>query len=160
MKPDLLSALWIAAVLPLLAFNVPKYALQFRVTSDKTPPFDRGAKLYETCAACHGAAGGGSADGLVPRIAGQHFTVINKQLLDFRHGRRWDIRMEKVASSQDLPDAESVANLTRQNGIDFLRLAADIGIVTQTTAYPLGQANRALDALRNGRINGAAVLVP
>ena len=36
----------------------------------------------------------------------------------------------------------SVANLTRQDGIDFLRLAPEIGIVTQTTSYPLNQANR------------------
>ncbi|MEO5755246.1 MAG: zinc-dependent alcohol dehydrogenase family protein [Mesorhizobium sp.] len=54
----------------------------------------------------------------------------------------------------------SVANLTRQDGIDFLRLAPKIGIVTRTTRYPLQQANEALDDLRAGRFEGAAVLVP
>jgi alcohol dehydrogenase, propanol-preferring len=54
----------------------------------------------------------------------------------------------------------SVANLTRQDGIDFLRLAPQIGIVTQTTRYPLKQANQALADLRAGRFDGAAVLVP
>jgi len=54
----------------------------------------------------------------------------------------------------------SVANLTRQDGIDFLALAPKIGIVTQTTPYPLKDANRALADLRNGRFDGAAVLVP
>jgi alcohol dehydrogenase, propanol-preferring len=54
----------------------------------------------------------------------------------------------------------SVANLTRQDGVDFLALAPRIGIVTQTTCYPLDQANRALADLRAGRIDGAAVLVP
>lgn len=54
----------------------------------------------------------------------------------------------------------SVANLTRQDGIDFLGLAPKIGIVTQTTRYPLREANRALDDLRAGRFDGAAVLVP
>jgi alcohol dehydrogenase, propanol-preferring len=54
----------------------------------------------------------------------------------------------------------SVANLTRQDGIDFLRLAPEIGIVTETTSYPLLQANRALADLRAGRFEGAAVLVP
>ena len=54
----------------------------------------------------------------------------------------------------------SVANLTRQDGIDFLRLAPQIGIVTQTTAYPLRRANEALADLRAGRFEGAAVLVP
>jgi alcohol dehydrogenase, propanol-preferring len=54
----------------------------------------------------------------------------------------------------------SVANLTRQDGIDFLRLAPQVGIVTQTTRYPLDQANQALADLRAGRFDGAAVLVP
>jgi len=54
----------------------------------------------------------------------------------------------------------SVANLTREDGIDFLRLAPKIGIVTRTTRYPLGQANKALADLRAGRFEGAAVLVP
>ena len=54
----------------------------------------------------------------------------------------------------------SVANLTRQDGIDFLRLAPEIGIVTKTTSYPLDQANQALADLRAGRFEGAAVLVP
>jgi alcohol dehydrogenase, propanol-preferring len=54
----------------------------------------------------------------------------------------------------------SVANLTRQDGLDFLRLAPEVGIVTQTTRYPLQQANQALADLRAGRFEGAAVLVP
>ncbi len=54
----------------------------------------------------------------------------------------------------------SVANLTRQDGLDFLRLAPEIGIVTKTTRYPLSQANEALADLRAGRFEGAAVLVP
>ena len=54
----------------------------------------------------------------------------------------------------------SVANLTRQDGIDFLRLVPKIGIVTETTRYPLNQANRALADLRAGRFDGAAVLMP
>jgi propanol-preferring alcohol dehydrogenase len=53
----------------------------------------------------------------------------------------------------------SVANLTRQDGLDFLRLAPEIGIVTQTRRYPLRRANEALGDLRAGGIEGAAVLV-
>ena len=52
----------------------------------------------------------------------------------------------------------SVANLTRKDGIDFLRLAPTIGIVTKTTPYPLAAANEALADLRAGRFEGAAVL--
>ena len=54
----------------------------------------------------------------------------------------------------------SVANLTRQDGIDFLRLVPQIGIKTTITQYPLRQANQALADLRAGRFEGAAVLVP
>jgi propanol-preferring alcohol dehydrogenase len=54
----------------------------------------------------------------------------------------------------------SVANLTRQDGIEFLNLAPQIGIKTKTTRYPLQLANQALDDLRAGRFEGAAVLTP
>ena len=54
----------------------------------------------------------------------------------------------------------SVANLTRQDGIDFLRLVPKMGIVVKTTTYPLQQANEALADLRAGKFEGAAVLVP
>ncbi|CCT60402.1 zinc-dependent alcohol dehydrogenase family protein [Acetobacter pasteurianus] len=54
----------------------------------------------------------------------------------------------------------SVANLTRQDGLDFLSIAPKIGIHTTTTTYALKDANKALDDLRHGRFDGAAVLVP
>ena len=53
----------------------------------------------------------------------------------------------------------SVANLTQQDGLDFLAIAPKIGIVTTTTPYPLTQANQALADLRAGAFDGAAVLV-
>ncbi|SUS03357.1 putative alcohol dehydrogenase AdhA [uncultured Defluviicoccus sp.] len=52
----------------------------------------------------------------------------------------------------------SVANLTRQDAHDFLQLVHCIDIRTHTTVYPLAEANRALDDLRAGRLQGAAVL--
>ncbi|MDT3711726.1 MAG: zinc-dependent alcohol dehydrogenase family protein [Pseudomonadaceae bacterium] len=54
----------------------------------------------------------------------------------------------------------SVANLTRQDGLDFFPVAAQVGIHTEIHAYPLEKANQALDDLRHGRFQGAAVLVP
>jgi alcohol dehydrogenase, propanol-preferring len=54
----------------------------------------------------------------------------------------------------------SVANLTRQDTMDFLRLVPQLKLVTRTTAYPLMQANEALADLRSGRFEGAAVLIP
>lgn len=53
----------------------------------------------------------------------------------------------------------SVANLTRKDGEEFLTLAPKVPICTAVTTFPLHQANEALDALRSGKINGAAVLV-
>lgn len=55
---------------------------------------------------------------------------------------------------------ESVANLTRKDAREFLPIAHRAGIRTSTTAYPLDQANQAFSDLRDGRISGAAVLVP
>ncbi|HTF22587.1 MAG TPA: zinc-dependent alcohol dehydrogenase family protein [Candidatus Limnocylindria bacterium] len=52
----------------------------------------------------------------------------------------------------------SVANNTRQDGEDFLRVAAEIPIRTHVQIFPLADANRALNALKNDAIPGAAVL--
>jgi alcohol dehydrogenase, propanol-preferring len=52
----------------------------------------------------------------------------------------------------------SVANNTRQDGHDFLRVAAQIPIHTQIEVFPLQEANRALNALKNDAIRGAAVI--
>ncbi len=53
----------------------------------------------------------------------------------------------------------SVANLTRQDGVEFMQLAPQVPVKTTVQPYPLAEANRALDDLRQGRIHGAAVLV-
>ncbi|HXA55836.1 MAG TPA: zinc-dependent alcohol dehydrogenase family protein [Candidatus Acidoferrum sp.] len=52
----------------------------------------------------------------------------------------------------------SVANNTRQDGEDFLRVAEEIPIRSQVQVFPLGEANRALNDLKADRINGSAVL--
>jgi propanol-preferring alcohol dehydrogenase len=54
----------------------------------------------------------------------------------------------------------SVANLTRRDGSEFMEVAPRVPVRTQATAYPLGDADHALDDLRGGRVRGAAVLVP
>jgi alcohol dehydrogenase, propanol-preferring len=52
----------------------------------------------------------------------------------------------------------SVANLTRRDGEEFLPLAASLPVETRIQAYPLAEANRALDDIRHGRVEGSAVL--
>jgi propanol-preferring alcohol dehydrogenase len=54
----------------------------------------------------------------------------------------------------------SVANLTRKDGSDFFKVAANANIRTHTTVFPLDQANEALARLREGKLVGAAVLRP
>jgi alcohol dehydrogenase, propanol-preferring len=54
----------------------------------------------------------------------------------------------------------SVANLTRRDAEEFLALAPEAGVRTETVTYPLDRANQALADLRGGALQGAAVLVP
>jgi len=54
----------------------------------------------------------------------------------------------------------SVANLTRRDAVEFLALAPKVPVRTAVETFPLEQANEALARLREGRINGAAVLIP
>ncbi|RBP38033.1 propanol-preferring alcohol dehydrogenase [Roseimicrobium gellanilyticum] len=54
----------------------------------------------------------------------------------------------------------SVANLTRRDGLEFLAMAPAVPVRTETHAFPLEAANEALANLREGRLRGAAVLVP
>jgi propanol-preferring alcohol dehydrogenase len=54
----------------------------------------------------------------------------------------------------------SVANLTRADGREFMEIAGQVPVKTHTMTFPLAEANAALDALRSGRLEGAAVLVP
>ncbi len=54
----------------------------------------------------------------------------------------------------------SVANLTRTDGDEFLAIAPQVPVKTHTLRYQLDQANQAIDDLRAGRLQGAAVLMP
>jgi propanol-preferring alcohol dehydrogenase len=54
----------------------------------------------------------------------------------------------------------SVANLTRQDGHEFLALAPQVPVVSTVTTYPLADAEQALSDLRAGRFEGTAVLIP
>lgn len=52
----------------------------------------------------------------------------------------------------------SVANLERRDGVEFLRLASEIGVRTEVTTFELDEANDAFDALRSGSLRGSAVV--
>ncbi|MBK5107144.1 MAG: zinc-dependent alcohol dehydrogenase family protein [Anaerolineales bacterium] len=59
----------------------------------------------------------------------------------------------------DERQVRSVANLTRQDGEEFLSIAPQVPIKTEVTPYALQEANQALHDLRNGKLQGAAVLI-
>jgi cytochrome c553 len=111
-------ALIAASVLGALTMLVPGVVcgvstIQQELAEAKRSPanLDRGAELFQTCTACHGADGSGTRDGQVPRIAGQHPSVLAKQLVDYRHDRRWDPRMEHFADRHHLPDVQGIADV-------------------------------------------------
>jgi propanol-preferring alcohol dehydrogenase len=55
---------------------------------------------------------------------------------------------------------KSVANLTRQDGDQFLKAVVQAHVKTTITTFPLRLANEAIDAMRHGKLEGAAVLIP
>ena len=127
------------------------------------PNLEHGAELYRSCAACHGPDGRGTDDGEVPAIAGQHGSVLLKQLTDFRHDQRWDERMQHftdqhhLAGAQELTDvAAYVAYLRRfpqtAKGIgDGAALGKGASIYFQKCERchgPLGQGNLLLNRPR------------
>ena len=101
----------IAFFLPLMTSAVPVANDELLSVERLKPNLDHGAELFEVCAACHGSDGGGSSDGSVPAIAGQHFRVLVKQLVDYRHHQRWDIRMEHFTDHHHLAGPQEVADL-------------------------------------------------
>ncbi|MEO8313868.1 MAG: c-type cytochrome [Pseudomonadota bacterium] len=77
----------------------------------RTPDIVNGAKLFEQCVACHRSDGSGSPDQFVPAIAGQHWQVLTKQLLDYRYYRHWDLRMAGFSSTTHLRGPQEIADV-------------------------------------------------
>jgi cbb3-type cytochrome c oxidase subunit III len=75
------------------------------------PDRANGERLFATCAACHGQDGSGRKDGSVPALAGQHWQVLTKLLLDFRYFRRWDSRMANTSASDHLRGPQEIADV-------------------------------------------------
>jgi cytochrome c553 len=103
---------WIAvAILPVWVAAAENARSELDAALRSTPNLNHGAELFRNCAVCHGSSGQGSIDGGVARIAGQHVSVIAKQLVDYRHDRRWDIRMEHFADQHHLVDSQSIMDV-------------------------------------------------
>jgi cytochrome c553 len=99
------------AALSSIAFAMPAAYQEFLETLQAKPDRDRGAQYFAICATCHGVKGGGTSNGEFPRIGGQYYPVLVRQLVAFRHGQRWDFRMENFADRHRLADAQAIADV-------------------------------------------------
>jgi propanol-preferring alcohol dehydrogenase len=136
-----------------------------------TRPGDTAGQGFALSLGCHSAAGSDAAPP-EPLDAALIFAPVGALVpLALRHVRKGGKVVCGGIHMSDIPafpyahlwgerQILSVANLTRADGTEFLALAAEAGVRTVTTTFPLGRANEALDLLRAGRIEGAAVLVP
>jgi alcohol dehydrogenase, propanol-preferring len=114
--------------------------------SDELPPEPLdGSLIFAPVGALVPAALAATAKGGIVVCAGIHMSDIPS----FPYAILWQERQIR-----------SVANLTRADGEEFLALAPEVPVRTTTEAFPLRDANEALARLRDGRITGAAVLVP
>ncbi len=112
--------------------------------SDELPPVALDAALiFAPVGALIPAALRATAPGGVVVSGGIHMSDIPA----FPYSLLWEERVVR-----------SVANLTRQDGEEFLALAPQVPVRTSVIPFPLEQANKALQALREGRLQGAAVL--
>ncbi len=99
-------------LLPVLASGAESARQEVDRVLALKPDAQRGAELFAHCVACHGPEGGGEVAGTTPRIAGQHYRVLVRQIVAFRLGRRWDFRMEGVATSHDIiPELQDIADV-------------------------------------------------
>ena len=113
-------------------------------SSDEAPPEELdGAIVFAPVGALMTAALRVSAKGARIVSAGIHMSDIPS----FPYAELWGERI-----------LGSVANLTRQDGEEFISLAPQVPVQTEVSVYPLEEANQALDDLRAGRFRGAAVL--
>ena len=105
-------------LLTILLASLPAFALAANSTqrdlqqaTHAKPNLEHGSELFTQCVSCHGGKGGGQQNGNTPRIAGQHNSVLLKQLVDFRHGKRWDFRMEEHADQHHLETPQDIADV-------------------------------------------------
>ncbi|MDH3520824.1 MAG: c-type cytochrome [Myxococcales bacterium] len=90
-----------------------------------TPDIANGLRIYRSCAECHQPEGWGLPDGSAPQLAGQHHTVIIKQLADIRAGNRDAPKMLPFASAERIGGAQAVADVAGY--IDTLEISVGNG---------------------------------
>jgi len=107
-----INPLFLWLLLPMTAGAAETAKINLKEVLRAKPDPVHGAELFTQCVSCHGADGNGEANGNAPRIAGQHYRVVVKQLVDFRNGKRWDFRMEGMADKHHIRTAQDVADVS------------------------------------------------
>ena len=111
MRHFILRVTCLVLLLPALAHAAETAKSELSAVLRAKPDTVHGAQLFGQCIACHGADGGGETIGTTPRIAGQHYRVLVKQLVDFRYGKRWDFQMEGMADRHHLVGPQDIADV-------------------------------------------------
>jgi cytochrome c553 len=95
-----------------VALAAPDAESEYRAVIHATLDTSHGEQLFQsTCARCHGSAASGAEDGSIPALAAQQFRFLARQLVDYRHDERWDVRMEHFADFPYLVFAQDVADV-------------------------------------------------
>ena len=89
------------------------------------PDVANGLKIYRTCAECHRPEGWGLQSALIPQLAGQHRTVVIKQLADIRAGNRESLVMAPYATVELIGGAKAISDVAGY--IDTLEMSVDTG---------------------------------
>ncbi|NVO16406.1 MAG: c-type cytochrome [Rhodoplanes sp.] len=90
------------------------------------PNVDNGREVYEVCSACHMPEGWGLSDGTFPQLAGQHRTVIIKQLADIRDGHRDNPTMYPFALPSEIGGVQSIADVSEY--VSLLKMNPQNGV--------------------------------
>jgi cytochrome c553 len=102
-----------------------KAAREVERALELTPNVENGLEIYRSCALCHRPEGWGLANGSVPQLAGQHRSVVIKQLADIRAGNRDSLMMIPYASVEAIGGAQAVADVAGY--IDTLEISVANG---------------------------------
>jgi len=84
---------------------------ELELVMTRNPDLENGEVLYRTCSACHGPNGEGVSDGTVPALAGQPFSVLARQIVNFRAGTRSDERMVHFTDRKHLAFSQPIADV-------------------------------------------------
>lgn len=121
MSPSTKALLLALLLVPLGASGQSPARREFLAVLAAEPDDAHGRELFAHCSNCHGPVANGTTEGAIPRITGQHFQVLVRELIHFRYAERWNHRMEDVAmdlhalrNAQDIADVASyVSHLSR-----------------------------------------------